>query len=116
MWPFTQSAVTAPVVSADAPARPTDPVEESRLAMLAAKRELDAIGDEMLAFKGRYHVVADRFGRLLRVEVVGIGGRAEVEKQWRALLRRRDRITEVWYSALHSWSDAKQQAAKESAA
>jgi hypothetical protein len=96
---FSKSAT----VDEPAPA-PVDRHAEAQARIREIKSELAQINGEMLAFKTKNEIVTDSFGRLLRVSCKTIGGRAEIESQWRALLRRRDAVMARWDAALREWS------------
>jgi hypothetical protein len=92
-----------------APAPVVDRCEEAQARVREIKSELDQINREMLAFKTKNEIVSDSFGRLLRMRCSTIGGRAEIESQWRALLRRRDAVMARWDASLREWSALRQQ-------
>lgn len=101
MWPFRESQAVAELESTVYPyAAAQDRVRELKV-LLAA---LDA---EMLAFKTKFTIRSDRFGRLLGIQSPSLTGRAAIENEWRALLCRRDRIVADWHQALHVWSELK---------
>src|SRR5882757_6226822 len=91
------------------PAPPIDREAQALNRVREIKGELDQVNAEMLAFKTKNEIVTDSFGRLLRVSCKTIGGRAEIESQWRALLRRRDAAMNRWDKALREWSELRRQ-------
>jgi hypothetical protein len=108
LW-FTKSEASPEVPP---PVIPADRVAEALKEVQEAKRQLDAINATMLRFKTKNAIRTDRFGRLLGVECVGIGGRAPIEREWRLLLGSRDAAVDRWDRALREWSQAKMEAAK----
>ncbi len=112
MWPFEQSVTVAE------PAPPTDHEAECLARVRTSKAVLDEIDSAMLAFRTRYKIRTDRFGRLLAIESPTLGGRAKIESEWQVLLRRRDKAVAEWHSALHEWvgaKDARERERKENA-
>jgi hypothetical protein len=86
-----------------------DRVAEAQARVTELKSELSLLDAEMLAFKTKNRVTTDWFGRLLGVQCAAMNGRAAIEKQWRALLKRRDGLVSAWHKALFKWSEVKGQ-------
>ena len=103
MWPFTQVLEPAPIALVDREGLALAKVRE-------LKSSLDALDSEMRAFKTENQVKTDRFGRLLGVQCAELTGRAAIEDQWRALLRKRDGLVGAWHAALRAWSEVKEAA------
>jgi len=88
-------------------APPLDRVEQTQQRVREIKSELDTLDAEMLKFKKEHRVRTNRFGVLLGIECASLTGRPEIERDWRALLRRRDGLMSAWHRALFEWSEAK---------
>ncbi len=101
MWPFAEEKLAEPE-----PAQ-IDYEAACMERVRAAKAELDTIDSAMLAFRTRFKVRTDKFGRLLAIESATLTGRAKIEAEWQGLLRRRDKAVAEWHSALHEWVGAK---------
>jgi hypothetical protein len=89
---------------------PEPPVDREAAALAIVrelKSDLDALNSEMLRFKTENHVKTDRFGRLLAIQCATLTGRPVIEKAWRELLHRRDKIVAQWHAALREWSEVK---------
>jgi hypothetical protein len=84
-----------------------DHYEVAQERVSALKRQLDSLDSEMLAFKNKFTIRSDRYGRLLSIQSPSLSGRDAIEAEWRALLCRRDRIVADWHQALHEWSELK---------
>jgi hypothetical protein len=102
MWPF------AKIETVEEPPAPVDPEAESLALVRTSKAVLDTIDADMLAFRTRFKVRTDKFGRLLAIESATLTGRAKIEAEWQGLLRRRDKAVAEWHSALHEWVGAKE--------
>jgi hypothetical protein len=117
MWFQRKTATLDAPVPPDDSATPAEPVpdraEVARRRVTTLHDELTALDNELRTFKMRHKVTASKFGVLLRIECT-FEERPAIEREWRALLQRRDRAVAGWHEALHTWSDAKE-AAKEKA-
>lgn len=89
---------------------PIDREAEALARVRELKTQLDELDGEMLKFKTKHRVRTNRFGLLLGIECATLTGRPPIEKAWRELLRRRDKIVAEWHAALREWSQAKQEA------
>jgi hypothetical protein len=108
MWPFAKSQQVF-----EEPVEPESVVDreaEAHQVVVELKMKLAALDADMLAFKSLHKIRTDRFSRLLGVESTTIGGFAEIEREWRILVRRRDSLISQWHAALYRWAELKEAA------
>jgi hypothetical protein len=103
VWPFDKTEVLDPAPIAP----PVDREAESHARVRLLKAQMDSVDGEMLKFKIKHGARTNRFGILLRVESPSMTGYAAIRSEWDALLRRRDKLTAQWHSALREWSESK---------
>jgi hypothetical protein len=89
---------------------PVDREAQAREHVVALKAQLDELNLEMRAFKNKNSILSDRFGRLLGIHCDSVNGREKLEREWRALLRKRDGLVDAWHKALFAWAAAKEAA------
>lgn len=70
----------------------------------ACKAALDTLNAEMLAFRTENNLREGRFGQIVSVYADSVSGRGQIEREWRVLCVRRDKLTARWYSILKEWS------------
>ena len=88
-------------------APPVDRIDAALARVKELKTALELLDAEMLAFKTKNKITADRFGRLLGCHCATITGKAAIETEWRTLLKKRDGLASAWHAALFAWSELK---------
>jgi hypothetical protein len=100
-WFSKSATIVEPV-----PAPVVDRVE----ALVEELREVDArlasLDAEMLAFRTRYSLRTDRFGRIIAAQAT-VNGFAAIQLEWQALLKRSDQLFFKRNDILQAWSAAK---------
>lgn len=115
MWFQRKSAPTIDEPPTAVAAVEPDREAEAHAVVVELKAQLAELDAEMLHFKSKFKIRTDRFSRLLGCES-GMSGYAEIEREWRTLLHKRDSLVTQWHAALFRWAEAKELAkAKETA-